>query len=189
VNDEPIVRIVAELFERSGGEQCFGEEVTQRDHALQCALLATEVAAKPSLVVAALLHDVGHLLLASPQIAATYDAGGHHERIGCLWLAQYFGPDVVEPVRLHVDAKRFLCTVDPDYLEALSAASSRSFALQGGAMTEEEVTEFELQAYARDAVRLRRWDDQAKVPGLEVPGLEQYSAALVGLTRHSIARV
>lgn len=186
---EPIIRILQELFAEAGGEKYLGEAVTLRDHALQCAFFAADAGAKPPLIAAALLHDVAHLLLGSAQTVAEDDTDTHHESVGCLWLAQYFGPEVVEPVRLHVDAKRYLCTVDPDYFEVLSAASLQSLALQGGAMTEEEVTTFELQAFARDAVRLRRWDDQAKTPELEVPGVEYYDATLVGVARRSIAQV
>ncbi len=151
---EPIVRIVEELFDQAGGEQYFGEEVTQRDHALQCAFLASEAGAQPPMVVAALLHDVGHLLLGVPQAAQDDGTVGHHESVGCLWLAQYFGQEVVEPVRLHVEAKRYLCTVDPDYLQALSDASAQTLALQGGEMSDEEVTVFERRPFGRNAVRL-----------------------------------
>ena len=186
---EPLVRIVQELFAEGGGEKYFGEAVTLHEHALQCAFIAVEAGAKPPMIVAALLHDVGHLLLGAAQTIADHDTDGHHESVGCLWLAQYFGPEVVEPVRLHVDAKRYLCAVDPDYFEALSAASLQSLALQGGAMTEEEVMAFEVQPFARDAVRLRRWDDQAKEPEIEVPGFEHYAATLVGVARRSTAHV
>jgi predicted HD phosphohydrolase len=101
-----------------------------------------------------------------------------HEKVGKAWLSRSFGPEVAEPVGLHVPAKRYLCAVDPAYPEQLSPASVQSLALQGGPMSEEEVLEFEQHPYYREAVRLRRWDDMAKIPGLEVPGLDHYRARL-----------
>ena len=91
---------------------------------------------------------------------------------------RYFGPEVTEPIRLHVDAKRYLCAVDPPYLDGLSPASRLSLKLQGGPMDPAEVAAFEANAYCRDAVRLRRWDDTAKVPGLAVPGPSHYRGRL-----------
>jgi gamma-butyrobetaine dioxygenase len=102
-----------------------------------------------------------------------------HEEAGSLWLARYFGPDVTEPARLHVDAKRYLCAHDPVYMASLSPASRQSLELQGGPFSPAEVREFAEQPFARDAIRLRRWDDRAKDPALTVPGLEYYADALV----------
>ena len=102
-----------------------------------------------------------------------------HERSGGSWLARNFGPEVAEPARLHVDAKRYLCAAEASYLDGLSRASRQSLALQGGPMTLEEIRTFEANPHHREAVRLRRWDDEAKVPGLEVPGLESYLGRLV----------
>jgi phosphonate degradation associated HDIG domain protein len=148
--------------------------VSQTEHALQAADLAAQEGASNALVVAALLHDVGHLLHTEGEDVADRGVDARHEEAGEAWLLESFGPDVTEPVRLHVAAKRYLCAVDPDYLATLSPASVRSLELQGGPMTPDEIARFERNPYCGDAVRLRRWDDAAKVPGLGVPGLDTY---------------
>jgi gamma-butyrobetaine dioxygenase len=102
-------------------------------------------------------------------------------------LARWFGPEVTEPVRLHVAAKRYLCAVEPGYLAALSPASVHSLGLQGGPMTDAEARAFESNPYYRDAVRLRRWDDEAKVVGLAVPGIEHYRDRLEAAARSADA--
>ena len=117
-------------------------------------------------------NDIGHLAHGLDEDIADKGKDGYHEVVGERWLGQYFGPAVTEPVRLHVEAKRYLCAVDADYQARLSPASVKSLALQGGPLTPEGVREFEANPFFREAVRLRRWDDEAKVPGLDVPGLE-----------------
>jgi phosphonate degradation associated HDIG domain protein len=168
------VEAVIRMFEERGRDAYHGEAVSQAEHALQAAHLAESAGAPVPLVLAALLHDVGHLLHDLGEDAADRGIDDHHERSGSHWLARSFGPEVADPVRLHVDAKRYLCAVEGAYLDALSPASKRSLALQGGPMTPEEVARFEANPRHADAVRLRRWDDEAKVPGLEVPGLDHY---------------
>ena len=120
--------------------------------------------------MAALVHDIGHLLPGSRD---------DHEVIGNQWLRSRFGPAVTEPVRLHVDAKRYLCSVDPDYFTKLSAASMQSLKVQGGPYSKPEVSAFGTNEWFQDAVALRRWDDAAKTPGLVVPGLRIYRAQLI----------
>ncbi len=124
--------------------------------------------------MAALLHDVGHLLDGQDEDLANRGVDGRHEEAGGAWLARHFGLEVIEPIRLHVAAKRYLCAVDPAYLDGLSTASRLSLSVQGGPMGAEERVQFEANPYYREAIRLRHWDDTAKVPGLEVPGLEHY---------------
>jgi predicted HD phosphohydrolase len=124
------------------------------------------------------LHDVGHLLDGQDEDLAARGLDGHHEEASCAWLAAHFSPTVTEPIRLHVAAKRYLCAVEPGYLAGLSPASCLSLALQGGPMTTEEIANFESSPFYRDAVRLRHWDDTAKIPGLKVPGLEHYRERL-----------
>jgi predicted HD phosphohydrolase len=136
-----------------------------------------------ALVVAALLHDVGHLLDGQDEDLADRGVDGRHEEAGCAWLSRHFGPEVTEPIRLHVAAKRYLCAVDRSYLSGLSRASRLSLELQGGPMTSAEVAAFEGHPFFRDAVRLRRWDDTAKVPGLAVPGPSHYQARLQAAAR------
>src|SRR5215469_9250590 len=134
---------IFELFATKGSAAYFGEPVTQSEHALQTAHLAETEGATDSLVVASLLHDIGHLLHELPEDIADQGADAHHQDVGHAWLAKYFGPEITEPVGLHVNAKRYLCRVDPEYLKRLSPASIQSLALQGGPFGDGDVREFE----------------------------------------------
>jgi len=174
---------IFEMFSRHGNEAYFGEPVSQTEHALQTALQAEQENAPQTLVVAALLHDVGHLLHGMGEDVANRGVDARHEAAGEAWLARHFPPAVTEPVRLHVAAKRYLCHTDPDYFGQLSPASVQSLELQGGAFTEHEARVFEAHRYFGEALRLRRWDDAAKIPGLEVPDLEHYRPALSAVAR------
>jgi gamma-butyrobetaine dioxygenase len=151
-----------------------GEPVSQLEHALQTAALAVEHDASQALIVAALLHDIGHLLDDRPENAANRGIDTRHQEVGCWWLSQYFPASVTLPIRQHVAAKRYLCTVNAEYRARLSPASQQSLVLQGGLMTSSDVEAFEGSPYWRDAVMLRQWDDQAKVPRLVVPALMSY---------------
>lgn len=162
------------LFETKGHAQYDGEPVTQLEHALQSAHLAEQEGADSALIAAALLHDLGHLL---------HDFGGTPTQQGLDDLHQYrclpflralFGPATLEPIRLHVDAKRFLCARVPGYLEALSPDSKRSLQLQGGVFDDAQAKAFETLPYAMDAVRLRQWDDTAKLADVDMPGLAHF---------------
>jgi [1-hydroxy-2-(trimethylamino)ethyl]phosphonate dioxygenase len=172
------VEQIFDIFERQGDEAYFGEPVSQKEHALQAAHQAEQEGAPDSLIVAALLHDIGHLLHGLPEEIADRGTDGRHEEVGEAWLSRYFGPEVAAPCRLHVAAKRYLCAVDPEYAGQLSPASVQSLALQGGPFTSAEARDFEQRPYYREAIRLRRWDDLAKIPGLDVPGLEHYRGRL-----------
>ncbi len=180
-----IVDQIFALFERNGSEAYFGEPVSQAEHALQTARQAEVEDAPDSLVVAALLHDVGHLLHGLGENVADRGVDGRHEAQGEAWLARHFGAAITEPVVLHVPAKRYLCAVDPAYGGQLSPASVQSLALQGGPMSGVEVRAFEQHPFYRDAVRLRRWDDMAKIPGLAVPDLSHYRARLEAMALES----
>jgi [1-hydroxy-2-(trimethylamino)ethyl]phosphonate dioxygenase len=172
------VDTIMTMFADSGGAAYFGEAVSQTEHALQSAHLAASAGANEELVVAALLHDIGHMLSGLPEDVAQHGIDDTHEAAGAYWLEQHFGPAVSDPVRLHVAAKRYLCTVDPTYLQGLSPASQLSLRLQGGPFSAEDARAFERQAHFAAAVALRRWDDGAKVPGLDVPALATYRHAL-----------
>ena len=169
---------ILELFERSGHSQYGAEAVTQIEHALQAVALAQADGAGPGLIAAALLHDVGHLLHALPADAPERGIDDHHENSAAHRLARLFPPSVTDPIRLHVAAKRYLCAVEPMYLEKLSGPSIVSLRLQGGPMSAAEVAAFETQPSFRDAVRLRRWDDEAKVPGRPTPTLAEFATYL-----------
>jgi gamma-butyrobetaine dioxygenase len=165
------------LFEKRGSSEYFGEAVSQREHALEAAFFAIHDQASEALVVAALLHDIGHLL-AGREGMAEKGIDERHQDSGSIWLAKYFPPATTEPIRLHVDAKRYLCQANPAYRKKLSIASIHSLELQGGLLSESDARKFEARPHAQSAVRLRLWDDLAKVPGLQVPGLEHYREML-----------
>jgi phosphonate degradation associated HDIG domain protein len=171
------------IYARRGAEAYFGEAVTMMEHGLQAAYFAREHGAPDALVVAALLHDVGHLIEAVPDDIADWKTDAGHERTGCRWLVARFGAQVFEPVRLHVAAKRYLCATDPAYFKRLSDASVITLKLQGGPMSPAEVGSFESEAFWRDAVLLRQWDDQGKITGLSTPDFESYRPMIDRLAR------
>jgi phosphonate degradation associated HDIG domain protein len=162
------------IFSSRGQSSYFGEPVSQLEHALQTAHFARRENAPDHLVVAALVHDIGHLVADTEENIADLGVDAKHEEVGQSWLSRRFGPGVCEPVYLHVSAKRYLCATDHLYLSVLSPASMQSLQLQGGPMSADEVAAFERNQYCLDAVRLRKWDDAAKVPDLETAGLQTY---------------
>lgn len=162
------------IYAARGDGAYFGERVSMTQHGLQAAWFAQVEGAPEPLIIAGLLHDVGHLLEAVPDDLADWTSDARHEETGARWLAGRFGPEISEPVRLHVPAKRYLCATDAGYLRCLSSASVHTLALQGGPMSVEEIRAFEREPYYREAVRVRHWDDQGKVAGLTVPPLEAY---------------
>jgi len=162
-------------------EERYGEDVTQLEHVLQCGELARLDGASGSLIAAALLHDIGQFLNGAGEAAEMHGIDARHEVSGAAFLASHFGPEVTEPVRLHVAAKRYLCAIEPGYAESLSRASELSLRLQGGPMNATEVAEFEGEPAFADAVRLRRYDDQGKRADWAVPALESYRPLLESL--------
>lgn len=165
---------IEQLFDEQGHAPYEGarrESVNALEHALQCAQLAEWAQAGDELVAAALLHDLGHFVEGR---LARDDLDDAHEMRAVPLLREAFGAAVVEPVRLHVQAKRFLVAVDPGYAATLSPASRHSLALQGGAMSPGECQLFETLPHAGQAVSLRRWDDLAKQPGKKTPPLAYY---------------
>jgi [1-hydroxy-2-(trimethylamino)ethyl]phosphonate dioxygenase len=173
------------IYGKRGAAAYFGECVSVTEHALQAAWFAQEEGAPANLVVAALLHDIGHLIDDVPDDFAQWTHDQHHERVGAAWLARRFGPDVSDPVRLHVPAKRYLCATEAAYFSNLSPASVRTLQLQGGPMSAAEAATFENERYFREAVRVRRWDDRAKVADLPVPGLAAYRTLIETQTKNS----
>lgn len=170
---------IAMLFAGQGTAWYGGETVTQTAHALQCAHLAEQAGEPPTLVAAALLHDIGHLL----EQAGEHHGDRRHQDVGARALAHLFGPDVIAPIRLHVAAKRYLCAVDAAYLDALSPASVDSLRLQGGPFDAEQARAFERMPHADAAIRLRRYDDLAKTPNAKTSGLHHYLQVLRALAR------
>jgi phosphonate degradation associated HDIG domain protein len=169
-----LIEDIAALFARRGREMYSGEPVTQTEHALQTASQAEQSGADAALITAAFLHDVGHLLHDLDEDCAEEGIDDKHEALGAEWLAQHFGFEVVEPVRLHVAAKRYLCAVDEEYNARLSDASRLSLRLQGGPFTKAQARKFEQHPCFAAAIKLRRWDEEAKIPQLKTPPLEQY---------------
>jgi phosphonate degradation associated HDIG domain protein len=165
------------LFAGFGAAYYGREAITQTEHALQCAALAEQAGEVPEVILASLLHDVGHLLMAESTIEDK-----RHQEVGAEALVGLLGERVIAPVRLHVPAKRYLCAVDASYWDTLSQASRDSLVLQGGPFSDEEMSEFESLPYFAEAVRLRRYDDLAKVQGAVTPPLEHYLAMLPAVT-------
>jgi len=166
---------VLALFADRGADCYFGETISTMQHCLQAAFFAQKAGASEALVLAALLHDIGHLIDQAPDDISEWTEDAHHEEVGGRWLANRFGPEVAEPVRLHVPAKRFLCATDASYCSKLSSASLLTLKLQGGAMSAAEVARFAALPFHRDAIRIRHWDDAGKISGLATCELADYS--------------
>lgn len=157
------------------GQSFYDEVVTQLEHALQCAALAKRNRASHTLITGALLHDIGHFILDEHNADKAFLATDlNHEEIGAQYMEPFFPEAVTTPIRLHVPAKRYLCTTDASYHDGLSEASKRSLIVQGGVMSDEEREAFEQIPHFQDALTLRRWDDLSKVKGLGIAGLETY---------------
>ena len=150
-----------------------GEKVTMSEHMIQTAMLAEEKNSSKSLICACLLHDYGHFIIDDPDFMVSKSLDGKHEEIGFDFLKNYFLQDVVEPIKLHVDAKRYLCR-DKDYYEHLSYASKISLDLQKGIMKDDEAEKFSKLKYFKDAIKIRQYDDDGKVPDIEMRKIEDY---------------
>jgi phosphonate degradation associated HDIG domain protein len=166
------------IYDGSGSAAYFGEAVSMSEHGLQTAYFAQAAGADDALIVAALLHDIGHLIEPAPENIADWNSDARHELTGSRWLAARFGPEVSEPVRLHVPAKRYLCATDPAYFGKLSCASVLTLKLQGGPMAAEEIAAFEAEACYREAILVRQWDDRGKIAGLRTPQFAHYRALI-----------
>ena len=176
---------ICTLFARKGGREYDGEGVTQLEHALQCAALAEAAGAAPPLIAAALLHDLGHMLNDQGDTPTLRGVDDRHQYAALPFLRGTFDDVVLEPIRLHVEAKRYLCATRPGYYDALSADSKRSLALQGGPLDDAAAAAFLARPHAADAVAVRLWDDVAKRPGALTPPLAHYIAVLEATARHT----
>ena len=168
--------MIAQLFAQSGDDAYFGEPVTQLEHALQTAKLAEDAGADRDTVLAAFLHDIGHLL---PVEAGAGYMDGYgtvdHERLGADFLRERgFSEKMAQLIENHVNAKRYLVSQNPDYLARLSDASLQTLGFQGGPMTPDEATRFEQHPYFTEILQLRYWDEQAKIPGLPTRDMAYY---------------
>jgi len=167
------------------GHLHLGEDITQLQHALQCAWFAEQDNAPSHLVIAALLHDVGHLITWNDEKKHPEEQGenGYHEKIGAQFLADFFDDEITKPVRLHVAAKRYLFSTDAAYRSRLSPASVESLMLQGGLMDNSTCRAFEGSPWFADALRIRKYDEAGKQPALAVPDLSHYHERLIQHTR------
>ncbi len=171
----PVTKSICDTFSARGDDAYGREAVTQRQHALQSATLAANETADDQLTVAALLHDIGHIMSHRELPHTTSEnLDDGHEAKAYPWLLEHFGPRVADPVRLHVAAKRYLCTIDGGYRDTLSPTSLKSFEDQGGVMSAAERAAFEAEPHFAEAIRLRKWDDRAKDPQLETEPIEAF---------------
>ena len=175
----------AELIERllqfltDAGQSNYDVGVTQTEHALQSAQLAAERDGGDEAITSALLHDIGHLVLDEHNAQGDFlEEDLNHEEVAWEFLRRYFPETITEPIRMHVVAKRYLCTTDPTYYERLSPASRRSFEVQGGRLSANERAALEKNPHLNAALELRRWDDEAKVAGRETPAIETFAPQL-----------
>ena len=173
-----VIDRLADIFERRGAESYLGEAVTMAEHMYQTAALALAEGAPDALVAAALLHDIGHYTSEFGEYSADDIVDKRHDAAGAKVLEGVFPPRVVECVRLHVAAKRYLCATDANYYNGLSPPSKHSLALQGGAMSVAEQAAFEGLAFHGDAVRVRRWDDGGKTDGVETLKFDDFRPLL-----------
>jgi len=165
---------IEKLFRDHGHIAYDGEGVTQLEHALQCAQLAESEKASAQLITAALLHDLGHLLNLQGETPTERGIDDQHQYFAIPFIRPLFPPAIVEAIRLHVDAKRALCALEPAYYESLSEDSRRSLTLQGGIFSRQETDAFMAKPFAENALRVRRWDDRAKVAGATTPPIGHY---------------
>lgn len=176
---------ICALFDAKGGRMYSGEPVTQLEHALQCATLAQTAGADAATIAAALLHDIGHLLNDQGETPTERGIDDMHQYYALPFLRPLFSPAVIEPIRLHVDAKRYLCAMQPGYCDGLSADSKRSLALQGGPYSTEAAAEFITLPWARRAVEVRLWDDAAKEPRRATPALTHFVPIMASIALRS----
>ena len=179
-----IVEVILDLFAERGAREYMGEPVTMSQHMEQTAACAVADGAPQTLVVSALLHDIGHFVGDHPIEALENGIDNTHEEVGARYLEPYFPAAVTEPIRLHVAAKRYLCATDENYFARLSDASVNSLRVQGGPMNADEIAAFEANPFHRDAVRLRRYDDDGKVRGLTIKPAADYRASMEALINH-----
>ena len=175
---ETIVPFLGEIFARNAAEEYLGEPVTIAEHMLQGAQLAEQAGAADEVVAAALLHDIGHFTHEFPADAADLGIDSKHEEAGARVIERYFPRIVVDCVRYHVDAKRYLCATNPKYFDRLSEASIHSLNLQGGPMTDAEAEAFAENPNLKDILRVRVWDEEGKDPAKVTPGFDHYAPLL-----------
>jgi len=172
---------IEELFTTGISEEYLGEDVKLVEHMLQCADLARESGASDELIVAALLHDIGHLLVDDAVTSHNEGHDAHHDIVGAQWVAERFPESISEPVRLHVAAKRYLVSIDPAYRAKLSEASIHTLRLQGGLMDQDQIKDFFTLPGAKAAIQVRLWDDVAKIRDKATSTLDSFRIEIENL--------
>ena len=173
-----VVNYLLDLLEKKGSNMIYGgEKVSQLEHALQCAELAEENQLSRPTIAAALLHDIGHLLYEDKD-PIHEGKDGQHENLGANYLAKHFGEEIINPIRAHVDSKRYLAAVENNYYELLSKASQISLAAQGGPFTKEQAKEYIKKPFMKESVEMRRFDDMAKIVNKKTPDLYHFKPYL-----------
>ncbi len=178
------IETIVEILETRGPNRYGSEAVSQLDHALQCAQIAADAGESKELVVSALLHDLGHMINVDSSQRAAFNATVQerfddlHQLHAVSFLRGTFSERILAPIRMHVDAKRYLCAIDFNYWKNLTPASKYSLELQGGTFDATEAKQFSAKPHALRAVSLRRFDDQAKKPGIRTESLEFFSRLL-----------
>jgi predicted HD phosphohydrolase len=180
-NRDTIVNFILDLFARRGSEEYMGEAVSMAQHMEQSAACAAAGGASNELIVASLLHDIGHFVGDFPVEALENGIDNQHAEAGAHFLEAFYPASVTEPIRLHVAAKKYLCATEDNYFDCLSNASINSLRVQGGPMHEAEVREFETNPHYLAAVDVRRYDDDGKVAGLDIKPVEAYRDKLESL--------
>ena len=184
ISNDSIVDYIEDVFRRRGAESYLGEQVTMAQHMLQTAQCAEQAGADNSQIVAALLHDIGHYKNEIPETSLAKGINNFHEEVGANFLEDFFPSSVVEPIRQHVAAKRYLCAVKSDYLDHLSPASLHTLNLQGGPMNADEVREFEKNDYIEQCIQLRYWDEEGKDPERAHPPFSYYRSLIESLVKN-----
>lgn len=176
---------ILEIFAAYGSDHFDEKDVTQLGHALQCATHAERAGESAAMITACLLHDIGHLINPDARAAIGRGEDAEHEQLAVDYLSAWFGDDVLQPIRWHVDAKRYLTATDPGYFARLSEGSVKSLEVQGGPYSADEIAAFEALAYHREAVKLRQWDEAAKDPHAEIPPMEHFRPYIEAALRPS----
>ena len=163
---------------KTNNDLYIGEKVTISEHMIQTAMLADQNHSSKSLVCASLLHDYGHFIIEDPDLFVSKSLDGRHEDLAYDFLKDYFKPEVVEPIKLHVKAKRYLCR-NKSYCNFLSEASKISLKFQGGIMNDEEAKKFTSLKFHKEAIMLRKYDDDGKTPNIEIKKIEDYQNLII----------
>ena len=174
LNNANIIPFFADIFNRLGADSYLGEDVTMSEHMLQSAFKAEQAGESDETITAALLHDIGHYTGEFPENYIELGVDNQHETTGAAILEKFFPAEVSEPVRWHVEAKRYLCAVEPDYFSGLSEASVKTLELQGGPLNSAQIEEFEKNPHLEAIIRVRRYDDGGKLAGVITPEISYY---------------